>query len=554
MVVVIVHLTQRSFSGSKKPPSKRIALPSSQQFLDRNIVYSFIGLPTNDIDTNSESLDSGQTCGIDAIRQLTLVDDLDTGKNTWDRVMGTLPGISSHCPFKERQRTCTKKEFVRGVYLNYTTKDGDPAYPAEMIDFAGLWHMADGRWSDDAENFLAWEHYGSHRIEAVPAGSREAAGGAAFRIVTSDLGSLDVRPGFSRVGADMFFNGAGEPTMIRTPDGQDVWRAKAESATWQYWKFVFRSSLFLKVTLVDHLWATHFTAANSMAAAARESLSPTHPLRRLLTMFTFNTIQVNSNAFHQLLGPDALLQRSTPFYDFREVSLLAEVAITPLTKSFGFFLDETVRSAMPARVQETPYAQDGQLIFDALQDFVASWFDLYGGRWCSGGAVSDPAMLLFFERVQAWSMYQQHAEVDASFLGLRDGDGGLQCAGLQKWLTMLFFQVTGYHRHVGTVADSAADPDFAGFSWAEGRAYTPPRQAIQLSLISATTSTVWPKLNQDYTHLAQGIEKSAEAVQIFQTFRVKLEDIAKTIDARNKERPIPYMQMHPDHVECSVAV
>jgi cytochrome P450 len=554
MVVVIVHLTQRTFSGSKDPPSKRIVLPSSQGYLDRNTVYSFIGLPTNDIDTNSESLDGGQTCGIDAIRQLDVLDDLDTGKNTWDRVMGKLPGISSHCPFKERQRTCTRKEFVRGVYLNYTTQDGDPAYPAEMIDFAGLWHMADGKWSDNAENFLAWQHYGSHRIEAVLASSTEAAGGAAFKLVTSDLSSLDVRPGFSRVGVDMFFNGAGEPMMIRTPDGQDVWRAKAESATWQYWKFAFRSSLFLKVTLVDHLWATHFAAGNSLAAAARESLPPTHPLRRLLTMFTFNTIQVNTNAFHQLLGPDALLQRSTPFYDFREVSLLAEVAIPPLTKSFGFFLNETVRSALPAEVQETPYAQDGQLIFDALQDFVASWFGLYDGQWCAGGAVADPAVLLFFERMQTWSMYQQHMKTDAPFLGLYGEDESLQCEGLQKWLTMLFFQVTGYHRHVGTVADSAADPDFAGFSWEQGRAYTPPRQAIQLSLISATTSTTWPKISQDYSHLAEGIEKSAEAAQAFHAFRARMADVGNTIDARNEGRAIPYMQMHPDHVECSVAV
>jgi len=352
----------------------------------------------------------------------------------------------------------------------------------------------------------------------------------------------------------MFFNEAGEPMMIRTPDGQDVWRAEAESATWQYWKFAFRSSLFLKVTLVDHLWATHFTAGSSMAAAAREALPPAHPLRRLLTMFTFNTIQVNTNAFHQLLGPDALLQRSTPFYDFREVSLLAEVSIPPLTTSFGFFMNETLRSTLPARVQETPYAQDGQLIFDALKDFVDSWFDLYAGQWCAGDAVVDPAVLLFFERAQTWSMYRQHMKTDALFLGLYGEDGSLQCKGLQKWLTMLFFQVTGYHRHVGTVADSAADPDFAGFSWERGRAYTPPRQAIQLSLISATTSTTWPKISQDFSHLSEGIDKSAEAARAFHAFRAKMEDVAKTIDARNKGRAIPYMQMHPKHVECSVAV
>merc|ERR1719487_3196692 len=108
--------------------------------------------------------------------------------------------------------------------------------------------------------------------------------------------------------------------MIRTPTGDEIWRSKAPSATWQYWKFVWRSSIFLYVTLVDHLWMTHYSAGNALAAASREGLPPAHPLRRLLTMSTFGSIQVNSGAIHQLIGSDHLLHRSTPFHDFHEIA------------------------------------------------------------------------------------------------------------------------------------------------------------------------------------------------------------------------------------------
>lgn len=47
------------------------------------------------------------------------------------------------------------------------------------------------------------------------------------------------------------------------------------------------------ITLTDHLHYTHFRAGNVLATAVRKTLSPNHPLRRLLSVFTFGTIFVN---------------------------------------------------------------------------------------------------------------------------------------------------------------------------------------------------------------------------------------------------------------------
>lgn len=64
-----------------------------------------------------------------------------------------------------------------------------------------------------------------------------------------------------------------------------VVRYTPASAEWEYVKFVFRSSLFTLVTLVDHLYGMHLLEANSAVLAVRRSLSTAHPLRRFLSPF-----------------------------------------------------------------------------------------------------------------------------------------------------------------------------------------------------------------------------------------------------------------------------
>merc|ERR1719456_1086528 len=147
--------------------------------------------------------------------------------------------------------------------------------------------------------------------------------------------------------------------MIQTPSGHLVWRSEAPDATWQYWKFAWRSSLFLMVTAIDHLWAIHFSVANSLAAASREALPPTHPLRRLLSIFTHGTIAVNKGAAHQLVGPHATLHRSTPFADFSEVSKATEASIPSLESSFGAFLDNDKFQMLPRSPGKRESLTDG---------------------------------------------------------------------------------------------------------------------------------------------------------------------------------------------------
>jgi len=559
-VLVNVHLNMRAYGGRNLPVTQRIAVPNQQAFLDRIRIYGWVGTPDHEIDDAIDGLGANtpmserQLCIFDTLREWTFTHEVDDGTNSWDSLLGGNPTQPGLCP--NNAQTCTKREYMQGVFSGYTTQDGDPVYPETMIDF-GMFRQGPGSsFADAAEQFLGFGMIGAHRLEVLSGAARVTRNTeeGLYKIATSDLAALEVRPGFARMGADMYFNGNLEPIMILTPSGDQVWKSEAHSTTWQYWKFVWRSSLFLKVTVVDHLWTTHFSVGNALAAASREALPAAHPLRRLLSIFTWGTIAVNKNAAHQLVGPKHLLHRSSPFSDFGHVSEVAQASIPSFQSSFGAFLDDSLFQLLHQTVKDTPYIADGSLLFGALKQLVDDWFGLFESDWCDvSDAVMDPALEAFIQRFEAWSMHQAHAATDNAWLGLRV-DGTLRCNGLKRWLVVMLFAVTGYHRHVGTVADIAADPEFSTWSWKEGEAYGRPLQHLQMSLIAASTAKIMPKILNDFSHLAEGLSKQTEAVATLQTFKQRMASVAAEIEARNQQRSVPYSQMDPNQVECSVAV
>lgn len=76
-----------------------------------------------------------------------------------------------------------------------------------------------------------------------------------------------------------------------------------------------------------------------------------------------------------------------------------------------------------------------------------------------------------------------------------------------------------------------------------------------MALIAGSTARIMPKLVEDYSHLAVGLgDTAAAAAQIFREFQAEMIDAANEVDARNQNRAVPYLQMHPRFVETSLAV
>lgn len=465
---------------------------------------------------------------------------------------------------KQKGQYPRKKDFVMSFWKPYETLDGVAAWPRQEYDFEALYWKQD-MWDDGLERAIAFGQIGVHRVlencgpvemwRGVSQFGSETCMNEPFRgeslryvVPLNIYNQLEVRPHFGKYGGDMYFNEEGLPIVIKTPDGSLV--AKGDP-TWQYWKFVWRSSLITVITLVDHLHMTHFRAANILAGSIRKTLSPNHPIRRFLSIFSFGSIFVNLNAMHTLIGPNHVLHRSSPFKNFEALSDLVPKSLPALSDYHRPIFEDEHYKKLPALLQQAPYYQDGRLLAGALKEVLLNMTELYGTQLCKpNGEMIDKEMISLWQELST--------ENTESGYKSRVAGGPPNCTTMFEATIAVIWTVTGWHRHVGTVGDYYVDPDLASFSWKEGEAFARPRQHMQMSAVAAFTSTAQPKLGEDFSHIMQGIEREADAVAVLENFRRKLRTVHDEIEARNDRRMqtwgFKHIHADPEVVECSVAV
>jgi len=527
----IVHLALRKYETRH---ASSVPIPTSMGGFEEFQVGDIVA-PNFDIDQpaflpgQEESKDKLPTinCIQAASREMPFLDDLDDPEiNQWETALGDFT---------------SKKAWLKSFFEKYTTVNGDPIWPRAEVDYSGHFFKND-EWQDDLERAIAFDIVGTHRVRTS---SEEFDGSTmGFVLPLNDFSNLKVRKDFGRFGVDMYFTKAGMPALLRTPDRELVRQGDRE---WQYWKFVWRSSLITIITLVDHLHMTHFRTANLLAAASRNRLPADHPFRRFLSIFTFGTIFVNMNAMHALVGPNQLLHRSSSLKNFEGLAddIMPEMMPNLLTQ-FDPLHNETVFSNLPEKLQKAPYYADGKLIFEALHNLAKGFFNIYKNDWCADDVLKDKDVINFGQGLLA--------RIDAAGYQNTFSSKAVGCDALVKALTAYLFSVTGWHRHVGSVSELYEDPTLATFSWKEHEAYGRPRQSMLTGVIVAFTGSLHPKLDEDYTHVFKGIPREVEAVSEWNAFREELGEIKRIIEKRNKEREVKNFKMDPSIIECSVAV
>merc|ERR1719486_616706 len=134
------------------------------------------------------------------------------------------------------------------------------------------------------------------------------------------------------------------------------------------------------------------------------------------------------------------------------------------------------------------------------------------------------------KRLDTWTLFDRTAASNQGWFGLYSTTGELTCNGFHAWLKATLFAVSGYHRHVGTVADIASDPDFASFSNAVGEACGRPRQHMQMALIAGSTARIFPKIRADFSFLAGGLgAKEGAASDILLDFQKDMQQNAHEV-------------------------
>jgi hypothetical protein len=537
-------------------------LPSTRGYADTTAVYPHVFAGQAGIDIDGGDLTKTKTyyemlnCLYNTLRQMPWNDDAILPESPWTGLL-------------EASGLQRKKDYIMGLYAS-TSTDGNHIYSTNFptdnllksrLDLQSLYFTKKHGWHNHVDKFFAHTYLFSHRVQAIeksdmPSTVPTTCHAPAFVMKASVLAEFKIRPGYGKLGADMYFDKRLNPVMVKTPEGKAVWECQAAGKDWQYWRFVWRSSMHVLVTAIDHLWTGHYSTSGGIVMASHEALAANHPLRRFLTMWTFLAVKVNQYAIPQLVTPNAVMHRSTPFADWHHVAKGLRSSMPSYQFQFERFFEQNVYDALAPEIKEIPYFQDAPLLWDALYNFVSRFIDVYAHEWVDeSGIVTNADILFFIDRFKAHSMLSTLKQ-DFAWLGVTAGESGgaVRIEGLKKLLTVVMFVVSGFHRHAGQTGDASNDPDLLGWSFRDQSASAPPHSAVQLSIISAFTSQEQPKIDQDYAFLCKGIEKEDQCKIEFGKFRESMKAVSVEVTKRNQYREFVYLQMDPKYVEISISV
>ncbi|KAL7564934.1 hypothetical protein ACA910_010332 [Epithemia clementina (nom. ined.)] len=368
-----------------------------------------------------------------------------------------------------------------------------------------------------------------------------------FVVDMMELGNLKTRPGFLKYGCRIHFSQDQMPTAIHYfkegagNSGKTIFRGKEG---WERAKFVAKVNTIFLVTAREHLLWTHLILSNMATQASTLELRPSHPLRRLLTIFTFRTTEINTAAHGVLVPKFSILHRASGL-DYDAMKQVFDHAF----KTCNIYEPFPNRKVDPALRKladngKFPFLTEGNQFYQVVREFVVDWFKMAGDA-----AMNDKEAKAFYQSIQKSTVGQAYALPD--FAKMDD---------MVNLVTQIIFVVTWYHELVGNVVDYTSKPDRAGLRVVENNGNETNQTVMDLqsfllgAFISASTSLRMPSLMAPFpNYFGQGGAPLWER-ELWDGFNAKLRALSKIIKAVDAKRSVEYKYSDPARFECSVSV
>jgi len=369
---------------------------------------------------------------------------------------------------------------------------------------------------------------------------------------------LPVRHGLARWGGNAYFDEAGRLLAIQHKGETKL----PVDAAWNYFKYVFRSSLLGTVTVVDHLVGCHILMAETLAISTYETLGPTDYLRLLLAPHTYGSLQINSVAAMTLFAGNMQVHRTSPFgrdaFEPRDGStggIWAKTVVLRLRPFQEIYNAYLTHRNTAAHAPEMPFFEDGILMYSALKRYVSAFINEAFGATpvqCDQNLGESGPTKRFVAK-----FFAETDPATPDFWPQEMRNAGSSCESLKALLTESIFAVSGIHRHVGSVSDFYRDLTFAGTAWPEGEAQPRPKQGFLTLLLAAATNFFGPKL-QDAATLTHMFEDKPGVLHVFESLIEDLTAVQIEVESRNQRRlaegNLAFHQMEPKYVEWGVMI
>ncbi|HWZ89637.1 MAG TPA: lipoxygenase family protein [Polyangiaceae bacterium] len=388
-----------------------------------------------------------------------------------------------------------------------------------------VWH---DKTSDHAIELVALSGLGAHRLEPL----ERDPDGAAHVVDLSWMHGFPVRAGLQRYGAAAYFSDSGK--LLRIYTAHDDRHRYPGTEGWEEAKWRWKCALFVGTTVSDHLGSVHLMLSNLLVTATREQLPPDHPMRRLLKPYEFRTVAINYDAGLVLAPEGGVAHRAFGFSYEGHVQCLLHAT---RTTRYSTFPETIAKKRVAALGDRFPYATDGLALWHTIRAFVAE----YSGVFYRPGELSADSAL------RRWWLALSRSRPALGFEPLSTD------AQLIDLLTQFMFVVTGFHEHVGGVAEYVLDPTFMAGKIRAGQSMADVQSTVQVLLLLAATGFKQPPLLGDYTHLFLDRERPA-AEAAFARYQQALRALSTAIDERNRHRVQPFQTFNPALLQSSVSI
>ncbi|CAJ1955964.1 unnamed protein product [Cylindrotheca closterium] len=307
---------------------------------------------------------------------------------------------------------------------------------------------------------------------------------------------------------------------------------------WAAAKMLARTTAFLLMTAREHLIWTHFLVSNVATREKTIHLPPNHPIRRLLTVFTYGATEVNINAYSTLIPDTCILHRSTAL----KYKSLKDVFASSFTSSniYEPFSERKYNPALQKLIDEGkfPYASEGEEYYEIVRKFVKDWLKK------SGDAATDAQATAFYNGVKASTKGQAYELPEMS-----------QENAMVNLLSSIIFTVTAYHEIIGHVVDYAILPSKAGFRLnKKDPLHIDLQSFLYTEIISASTSTKMPQLFGFFRNYFSSAGAPSWEREVWNSFQSDLRSQSTKVQEDDAAREVEFKYFDPANFECSVSV
>jgi len=359
-------------------------------------------------------------------------------------------------------------------------------------------------------------------------------------VVDMPIQHLPARKLFKPYGARIHFDANQKVTAIYDYVEKAIFKPGQQG--WEDAKMHAKVTAFTLLTAREHLVWSHLTVSNDTSRESTIHLPPSHPIRRLLTVFTYRATEVNLEAFDTLVPRTSLLHRSCAL-TWPGMKSLFDMAYTGCS-AYKPFPERKVTSAVQKMVDSGTFAyvSEGNEYYEIVRSFVRDWLSK------AGNEVTDSFATNFYYAMKEASKGQAY-----TLPSMDEPDA------MVNLLSTIIFTVTGYHEIMGHVVDYTILPTRAGFRIGKKsvggiQTQIDLQSFLNATMISASTSKRMPKLIAEFPNYIGAGGAPEWEKDVWGTYQTALKRQSAKVQAADQKRSVEFKYFDPSRFECSISV